>query len=92
MPSTCGDIHERWASMTIDQIGPDLVGLAPDLALFAPGEGFDKHVYSPRTGNESFCTLELLNMRDEFTDHDGVNELFLAGLTAPSLNAGNRWP
>jgi hypothetical protein len=42
--------------------------------------------------DESFCALEPLHMRDEFTDLDGVNELFLAGLAAPGLNVGNRRP
>ena len=26
--------YERWASMTIDQIGPAMVGLVPELATF----------------------------------------------------------
>ena len=28
--------YERWASMTIDQIGPAMVGLVPELATFVP--------------------------------------------------------
>ena len=28
--------YERWASMTIDQIGPEMVGLVPELAEFVP--------------------------------------------------------
>ena len=43
--------YERWASMTIDQIGPEMVGLVPELAAFVPpARVFDKHVYSPWTG------------------------------------------
>jgi len=39
--------------MTIDQIGPDMVGLVPDLAAFVPpARVFDKHVYSPWTGSD----------------------------------------
>ena len=45
--------YERWASMTIDQIGPAMVGLVPELATFVPpARVFDKHVYSPWTGSE----------------------------------------
>ena len=39
--------------MTIDQIGPAMVGLVPELATFVPpARVFDKHVYSPWTGSE----------------------------------------
>jgi nicotinamidase-related amidase len=45
--------YERWASMTIDQIGLDMVGLVPDLAAFVPpARVFDKYVYSPWTGSD----------------------------------------
>ena len=37
--------------MTIDRIGPDMVGLVPDLMKFVPpAKIFDKHVYSPGPG------------------------------------------
>jgi nicotinamidase-related amidase len=43
--------YERWALMTIDQIGPDMVGLVAELAAFVPpARVFDKSVYSPWTG------------------------------------------
>jgi nicotinamidase-related amidase len=45
--------YERWASMTIDQMGPDMVALVPDLAVFVPpARVFDKQVYSPWTGSD----------------------------------------
>jgi nicotinamidase-related amidase len=45
--------YERWESMTIDRIGPEMVGLVPDLAQFVPpARTFDKHVYSPWTGSD----------------------------------------
>jgi nicotinamidase-related amidase len=45
--------YERWASMTIENIGPDMVDLVPGLAKFVPpGRVFDKHVYSPWTGSD----------------------------------------
>jgi nicotinamidase-related amidase len=44
--------YERWASMTIDQIGQELIGLVPELVVFVPpARVFDKHVYSPWTGS-----------------------------------------
>jgi nicotinamidase-related amidase len=39
--------------MTIEQLGPEMVGLVPDLAAFVPpARIFDKHVYSPWTGSD----------------------------------------
>ncbi|GJE31299.1 cysteine hydrolase family protein [Methylobacterium oxalidis] len=40
--------YERWASMTIERLGPDRIELVPELARFVPpAETVDKHVYSP---------------------------------------------
>jgi len=45
--------YQRWASMTIEQIGPDMVELAPDLQRFVPpAETVDKPVYSPWLGSD----------------------------------------
>jgi nicotinamidase-related amidase len=45
--------YERWGSMTIDQLGPEMIGLVADLAQFVPpARTFDKHVYSPWTGTD----------------------------------------
>ena len=45
--------YERWASMTIDQIGREMVELVPELAAYVPPATiFDKHVYSPWTGTD----------------------------------------
>ena len=41
---------------------------------------------------ESCRALELLDVGDELADLDRIDELFLAGLTAPGLNAGNGRP
>ena len=39
--------------MTIDQLGPEMIELVPDLAKFVPpARTFDKHVYSPWTGTD----------------------------------------
>jgi nicotinamidase-related amidase len=45
--------YERWGSMTIDQLGFEMIGLVPDLAKYVPpARTFDKHVYSPWTGTD----------------------------------------
>jgi len=45
--------YERWASMTVDRLGPEMIGLVPELARFVPpARTFDKHVYSPWTGSD----------------------------------------
>jgi nicotinamidase-related amidase len=45
--------YERWGSMTIDQLGPEMIALVPDLARFVPpARTYDKHVYSPWTGSD----------------------------------------
>lgn len=39
--------YERWSSMTIDEIGSDMIDLVPNLARFVPpARTFDKYVYS----------------------------------------------
>ena len=50
--------YERWGSMTVDRIGPDMVGLVAELARFVPpARIFDKHVYSPWTGSDLHLQL-----------------------------------
>jgi nicotinamidase-related amidase len=50
--------YTRWASMTIDQLGPDMVDLVPDLAAFVPpARLLDKYVYSPWTGSDLHMQL-----------------------------------
>ncbi|MCP3395494.1 cysteine hydrolase [Bradyrhizobium sp. CCGB12] len=45
--------YERWRSMTIDELGQDMIDLVPDLARFVPpARIFNKHVYSPWTGSD----------------------------------------
>jgi nicotinamidase-related amidase len=40
--------YRRWASMTIEKLGADMIELVPELARFLPpAETFDKFVYSP---------------------------------------------
>jgi nicotinamidase-related amidase len=45
--------YRRWASMTLDRIGADMVELVPELARFVPpAEMVDKPVYSPWLGSD----------------------------------------
>ena len=44
--------YQRWASMTLDQLDPDLVNLVPELAKYAPPAHIeDKTLLSPWTGS-----------------------------------------
>ncbi|MFT4118147.1 cysteine hydrolase family protein [Bradyrhizobium sp.] len=50
--------YERWSSMTIDELGSEMVDLVPDLAHFVPpARTFDKYVYSPWTGSDLHARL-----------------------------------
>ncbi len=40
--------YERWAAMTVTELGAEMMDLVPELRLFAPpAEIIDKRVYSP---------------------------------------------
>jgi hypothetical protein len=44
--------YKRWSSMTIHQLGPDMIELVPELAGFVPpARTFDKPVLLPFIGN-----------------------------------------
>jgi nicotinamidase-related amidase len=50
--------YERWSSMTVEQLGRDMVGLVAELARFVPPASvFDKHVYSPWHGGNLHVAL-----------------------------------
>jgi nicotinamidase-related amidase len=62
--------YERWGSMTIDRLGPDMIGLVPDLEQFVPpAHKFDKHVYSPWTGTDLHQQLR----------GDGIDTVIITG-------------
>ena len=45
--------YERWRFMTIDELGPEMVDLVPQLAGYVPpAKVFDKYVYSPWIGSD----------------------------------------
>jgi len=48
----------RWASMTLEATGPEMVGLVPELARFVPpATVVDKPVYSPWLGSDLHARL-----------------------------------
>lgn len=51
--------YERWASMTLERIGVEMVELVPELARFVPpAECIDKPVYSPWLGSDLQARLQ----------------------------------
>ena len=54
--------YERWASMTIERVGADMIELAPELSRFVPpAETVDKPVYSPWLGSDLRARLQVRN-------------------------------
>ena len=54
--------YRRWASMTIEQVGPSQVDLVPELQRFVPpAETIDKRVYSPWLGSSLQQRLQARN-------------------------------
>ena len=55
-----GHYYERWSTMTIDRLGPDMINWSRDLARYVPpARTVDKHVYSPWTGTDLHQQLRL---------------------------------
>ncbi len=51
--------YERWASMTLDQLGPGMIDIVPELARFVPpARVWNKYVYSPWTGTDLHLQLQ----------------------------------
>jgi nicotinamidase-related amidase len=45
--------YERWSRMTIEELGPEMIDIVPELAVFIPpARIFDKYVYSPWIGSD----------------------------------------
>jgi nicotinamidase-related amidase len=62
--------YERWASMTIERLGTEMLDLAPELRVFAPpAEIIDKAVYSPWMSTDLHARLQAR----------GVNTLVITG-------------
>lgn len=53
MPGMWRGYYEKWDTMTLDRLGPEMVDLVPSLkALAPPARIFDKMTYSPWTTGE----------------------------------------
>ena len=51
--------YRRWASMTIERIGANMIELVPDLRRFVPpAASVDKPVYSPWLGSDLYQRLQ----------------------------------
>jgi nicotinamidase-related amidase len=62
--------YERWSMMTIDNLGPKMIEVVPELARFIPpARIFDKYVYSPWTGTDL----------QERLQRDGIDTLVMSG-------------
>jgi nicotinamidase-related amidase len=62
--------YKRWASMTIERLGTEMLDLAPELRVFAPpAEIIDKPVYSPWMSTDLHARLQAR----------GVNTLVITG-------------
>ena len=45
--------YQRWAAMTVEQLGKEMIQIVPELACFSPpARTVDKFVYSPWTGSD----------------------------------------
>ena len=62
--------YRRWSSMTIDEIGPEMINLVPELSAFVPpAKIIDKFVYSPWT-----CTTLHTELRSA-----GIDTIVVSG-------------
>ena len=62
--------YERWASMTIEELGEDMLKLVPPLARFVPPASvIDKHIYSPWLETDLHKRLQM----------QGINTLIISG-------------
>jgi nicotinamidase-related amidase len=68
-PGTWRRYYDRWSSMTLEQMDPELVNLVPDLAKFAPPAHVeDKVLLSPWAGS-----------LDERLKGSGIDTLIISG-------------
>jgi nicotinamidase-related amidase len=62
--------YTRWSSMTIDELGLEMINLVPELAAFVPpAKIFDKFVYSPWIGTTLHTELR----------SEGVDTIVISG-------------
>jgi len=82
--------YERWSTMTVDRLGPEMVDLVPDLARFVPPARIcDKHVYSPWTGSDLHLRL-LERSVDTVVLTGGETEVCVLATTLGAIDWGFR--
>ncbi|TPL02348.1 MULTISPECIES: cysteine hydrolase family protein [unclassified Mesorhizobium] len=82
--------YERWASMTIEAVGAEMVDLLPDLRAFCPpAQVIDKHIYSPWP--EGRLQAELANRRiDTLVVTGGETDVCVLATVLGAIDIGYR--
>jgi nicotinamidase-related amidase len=82
--------YEHWASMTIDQLGADMINVVPELERFAPpARFFDKHVYSPWTASDLHQQLRDAGIRT-IIYHGGETDVCVLATVMGAIDWGFR--
>jgi nicotinamidase-related amidase len=82
--------YERWDSMTLERLGPEMVDLIPDLAaLVPPATIVDKHVYSPWLENDLDGLLQRRGI-DTLVVSGGETDVCVLGTILGAVDRGYR--
>ena len=82
--------YERWASVTIERLGAEMVELVPDLArLVPPAEVLDKRVYSPWLDNDLHERLRR-RRTDTLVVTGGETDVCVLGAVLGAVDRGYR--
>lgn len=82
--------YERWASMTIERIGWEMVGLMPELARHVPpAEVIDKQVYSPWEETDLHRRLQQRGI-DTLLISGGETDVCVLGTVLGAVDRGYR--
>jgi nicotinamidase-related amidase len=82
--------YERWACMTIERLGPEMIELVPDLARFVPpAEVLDKRVYSPWVETDLHERLQAQGV-DTLVVTGGETDVCVLGTVLGAVDRGYR--
>ena len=82
--------YERWASMTLERLGPEMVELVPELAPFVPpAEIVDKRVYSPWVETDLHERLQSQGV-DTLVVTGGETDVCVLGTVLGAVDRGYR--